>query len=306
MSFFLPVRPHRQGKKSERRPKPKESSSKQGGALQTAPLSFLFVVNEFQIFDGEDGPLCDRFGNPLPPNTSANYGIESPGIVWRYDNGAVSQADGYLWRRPQPGQPGNIAYTLQSLDEYGQQTWLDYNMGVHSTHSIFDCWRFLPCIYADADTSIIGDLEAEHRWMQLEFDHDSREPGMTRINGSERYVAGRNPSWIPSLLPETYALPQSQSSNSPQSKGLGGPLGIIIGLMALNRRPRHADHVFQQGWWRNNRWTGGPRSAHAEPDSKGPPRGVLVHICYDDYSNPHGSNFETLNDFEENGKAIIG
>lgn len=134
-------------------------------------------------------------------------------------------------------------------------------MGVHSTHSIFNCWRFLPCIYADADTSIIEDLEAEHRWMQLEFDHDSREPGMTRISGSERHVAGRSPSWIPSLLPETYAPPQS--SNSPQSKGLGGPLGIIIGLMALNRRPRHADHVFQQGWWRNNRWTGEPRSARA-------------------------------------------
>ncbi|KAH0440719.1 hypothetical protein CcaCcLH18_02389 [Colletotrichum camelliae] len=266
-------RSHRQSKKSERRPKPKESSGKQGGASQAAPFSFLFVV--WQSF-------TTKYQRKL-------WGRDPRHCL------ALRE-----WDR-------NIAYEYQSSDEYGQQTF-DYNMGVHSTHSIFNCWRFLPCIYADADTSIIEDLEAEHRWMQLEFDHDSREPGMTRISGSERHVAGRSPSWIPGLLPETYAPPQS--SNSPQSKGLGGPLGIIIGLMALNRRPRHADHVFQQGWWRNNRWAGEPRSARAvpvpEPDSKGPPRGVLVQICYDEYSNPHGSNFETLNDFEENGKAIIG
>lgn len=251
--------------RKERASRPKESSSKQQDrATSSIPLSFLFVVNEFQLFDDQNGnaPEADRFGNPVPPTNPAAYGEERVGSVWRYENGVISPADRYVWYRPEPGSEGTIAfpYEQQYDDGSGGSGWAYDQMEVHSTFSVFNCWRFLPCIWTEADSSV-EEMGLDYKWQQLEFEHDAREIGVTRLQGSERHVAGKSPSWIPALLPETYAVP---SGSWPQSNGLGGPLGIIIALIALSRRPGHTDDAFRDGLWRNGRWTGGSsRSSRA-------------------------------------------
>ncbi|KAF6824785.1 hypothetical protein CPLU01_10649 [Colletotrichum plurivorum] len=325
MSFLFPVRysvspshkPHfpadsrlyqqapRKSRK-ERVSRPKESSSKQQDRTTSSiPLSFLFVVNEFQLFDDQNGnaPEADRFGNPLPPTNPAAYGDERVGSVWRYENGVISPADNYVWYRPEPGIEGTIAlqYEQQYDDGTGRSVWSYDQMEVHSTFSVFNCWRFLPCIWTDVDSSV-EEMGLDYKWSQLEFGHDTGEMGVTRLQGLERHVAGKSPSWIPALLPETYAVP---SGSWPQSRGLGGPFGIIIALIALSRRPGHTDEAFREGLWRNGRLTSGfSRSSRAEPDSKGPPRGVLVQICYDTHYNLQGSTFDAIDNFEQHGKAI--
>ncbi|KAL0943197.1 uncharacterized protein CTRU02_201083 [Colletotrichum truncatum] len=312
MSFFSPVRGHRSSKKREKRPRdPKQkegSSSKQEQSTSSAPFSFLFVVNEFKILGEEHGfrPLSDRWGSPQPPPTSEGYGNEVPGRVWRYQDGVVNLAPEFTWFRGDRGLQGRVEMNFNTVNEYGEVESSCEVAEVYSTHSVFNCWRFLPCIYTDADVSAIGEMEINHRWSPLEFDHDKHERGMTWVCGdSERHVAGRGASWMPSLLPETYAAPTSHAEPAPPSKGLGGTLGVIIGLMALSRKPGHADDVFTHNMWRNNRWYGHPRHHRADPGSKGPPRGVMVQICYDSY-NPEGSNYESILDFEQTHKALIG
>lgn len=263
----LHQRGHHSPRKSrkDRDGRSKESSSKQQDrSSNNIPLSFLFVVNEFQLFDDQNGnaPEADRFGNPLPPLNPAAYGEEIVGSVWRYENGVVSPAEGYVWYRPDPGSEGTIAWGPyeKQYDDGSGNGW-DYDlMDVYSTLSVFNCWRFLPCIWAEADSSI-GETGLDFKWQPLEFGHNQQEPGVTRIHGTERHVAGKSPSWMPALLPETYAVP---SGIWPPSGGLGGDFGIIIALIALSRRPGHTDDAFKEGLWRSYRWMGGSsRSSRA-------------------------------------------
>lgn len=63
--------------------------------------SFLFVVNELQVdyepLPGEGHPLTDQWLNPMPPQSQAAYTGELIGTVFRYQDGDVSPAQGYLW-----------------------------------------------------------------------------------------------------------------------------------------------------------------------------------------------------------------
>lgn len=305
MSFFLP-RSHRQGRKSEKRPKPKESSSKKGKAPAQTQLSFVFVVNELSFIEEGNGavPNVDRWGNPLPPNTSQSYGPETPGKIWRYSNGSISLAgEGFSWYRESPGLEGAIWGPVDMTTDDGQRYWGTGPLEEHSTFSVFNCWRFLPCLYADVDVTTVGEMGVDNRWFPLEFSRDSHDPGATRIHGCSdtyRHVAGQNPSWIPTLLPPTYA---ALGSSGPRSTGLGGCLPIILALIALTTRPRHADDAFSGGLFNGHCWAG-QRHHRADPPPTGPVRGVLVQVCCDPF-NPYGSTLDDIDNFEEHGKLIV-
>ncbi|KAK2043156.1 hypothetical protein LZ31DRAFT_622108 [Colletotrichum somersetense] len=296
---------HKHSRKSEKRDKdhkPKDTNNKQERALSSSHFSFLFVVNELQIVE-ENGvpPTADVYGNPLPPRTPGGYGQETIGRVWRYRDGVVSPAEGFFWCRPEHGSPGVICAVNEYIDEYGQPVRFLQQTVEHSTFSVFNCWRFLPCLYTDVDVTTVGGMGANNKLSHLEFYADSTESGVTRIRasgGSQRHVVGGKSSWIPALLPETYAAP---SSHAQQSTGLGGCLPIIIGLLALTKKPGHTDDVFGNGEWNGNRFRGG-RSSRAEPEPTGPVRGVLVQVCCDSM-NPD-STIDAISDFEDRGKAI--
>ncbi|KAK2002601.1 hypothetical protein LX36DRAFT_228121 [Colletotrichum falcatum] len=296
---------HKHSKKSEKRDKdhrPKETSSRQERSLSSSHFSFLFVVNELQIVE-ENGvpPAADTYGNPLPPITSGGYGPETVGSVWRYRDGVVSPAEGFFWCRTEPGSPGAICAVNEYTDEHGLTFQFLERTVEHSTFSVFNCWRFLPCLYTDADVTTLDGMGADNKLSHLEFYQDHTDSGVTRIRasgGSQRHVVGGRPSWVPALLPETYLPP---SSHAQQSTGLGGCLPIIIGLLALTKKPGHTDDVFRNGEWSGNRFRGG-RSSRAEPEPTGPVRGVLVQVCCDSI-NP-GSTIDTITEFEDRGKAI--
>ncbi|KDN67824.1 hypothetical protein CSUB01_04770 [Colletotrichum sublineola] len=293
---------HKHSRKSERRDKddkPKDTNNKQDRALPSSYFSFLFVVNELQIVEDGVPPAADIYGNPLPPSTPRGYGQETIGRVWRYRDGVVSLAEGFFWYRPEPGSPGVIcaANKFPFLQRTVQ----------HSTFSVFNCWRFLPCLYTDIDVTTVGGMGVDNKLSHLEFYQDHGDSGVTRIRasgGSQRHVVGGRPSWIPALLPETYAAP---SSHAQQSTGLGGCLPIIIGLLALTKKPGHTDDVFRNGEWNENRFRGGRSSRAGElalrqPEPTGPVRGVLVQVCCDSL-NPD-STIDAITDFEDRGKAI--
>jgi hypothetical protein len=80
---------------------PKASKSQRPVVLDTVSLSFLFAVNELQVdyepLPGDDRPLTDQWFNTLPPQQAGAYIGEKAGTVFRYQNGVVSPAHGYLW-----------------------------------------------------------------------------------------------------------------------------------------------------------------------------------------------------------------
>ncbi|OHF01932.1 hypothetical protein CORC01_02810 [Colletotrichum orchidophilum] len=295
----------RRGEKKDKDHKSKESSRKQEAPL--THFSFLFIVNEFQIreFDDEGHniePHSDRYGNELPPVSADGYSRELIGRVWRYTNGVVAPAGNeFYWYRPEMGLPGRICGPIPD----GSQTGESYlgQMQEYKTYSVFNCWRFLPCWCTDVDVSTI-DGEPPDGWHSLTFlPPDPQDPGFTRIlypGGPQRHASGSNPSWIPHLLPRTFATP---SSSAPQSTGLGGNLPIIIALLALTKQPGCTDDVFQSRQWDMNRF-GGRRSPHADPDPIGPPRGVMVQVCCDSYN--YNSTIDAIMDFEERERAIVG
>jgi hypothetical protein len=59
--------------------------------------------------------------------------------------------------------------------------------------------------------------------------------------GGHAYVAGRNPGWIPNLVPSTFKHPREHHADDPaagerpppRSRGLGGELPVVLGLMTF-------------------------------------------------------------------------
>jgi hypothetical protein len=244
-------RHHRDSKKS-RKVKP-EGTYERGAQERSKPtrteaFTFLFVVHEFQLNEepGEGGvaPQADQYGNPLPPGHKRGYYPERPGRVFRYRNGEIERALGYEWIREAPGESGHVFWQSQT----GQRT----QMRVYGEFSVFNCWRLLPCLWTNTDVSVTSmSLTAENRWWALNFEHEEVEEvegAVTRISATGRYrcVAGRSPDWMPYLIPDTF---RTVNSDAPASGGLGGPLGVILGLMALSRRPGRTDEVFSDRMW---------------------------------------------------------
>jgi hypothetical protein len=67
----------------------------------TVSASFLFVVNELQVdyepASPQEQPLTDQWLNTMPPQHASAYVGELVGTVFRYRDGVVSPAHGYLW-----------------------------------------------------------------------------------------------------------------------------------------------------------------------------------------------------------------
>ncbi|KXH63687.1 hypothetical protein CSAL01_02408 [Colletotrichum salicis] len=296
---------HKHGRKGE---KDREHKSREPSRKQEVPLSyfsFLFVVNEFLIHEVDDEghniePVVDRYGNWLPPESVDSYGMKKIGQVWRFTNGVITPAGSqFEWYRERIGLPGKI-YGPIPAKNYQTEELREYK-----TYSVFNCWRFLPCLCTDVDVSTV-DGTPFGGWHSLAFSQpDEQNPGLTRIvypGGPQRHVSGRDPAWLPHLLPHTFATPDP---SAPRSIGLGGDLPIILALLALMKKPDHTDDVFQHGLWnRNGSGFSDRRSSQADPDPTGSPRGVMVQICCDSYNTD--STPEIIADFEARGYVIPG
>jgi hypothetical protein len=224
-------------------------------------FSFIFAIVELCIFDDFASQNLDAWGNPQPPRSPASYDTanERPAGVWRWRDGAVEPVgDRYTWLRPDPLLPGAV-YPLASPTAEP--------LTVYETFSVFNCWRFLPCLYTATDSSVIDVASSmSYRWVQLAFEHAG--PGsltgenpprlVTRIGLGQRHVEAENPAWMPELVSRSHA---AIAPGGPVSYGLGGYVGVILGLMALSQKPKRAERVFQL--WRGGHWEPGLREATA-------------------------------------------
>lgn len=207
-------------------------------------------------------PEPDRWGNVIPPTRPEQYTGETPSSVMRYDRGRVTQADEYYWARlGGPRTQGRI-WPLQGA----------FVPMIYKEQTVFSCNPFLPIVVANGDTSLPTDDPGDDRggpdWNLLHFRHDmDAHPGVslaTCSRSNRLRVAGRDPSWIPHLVPQGFANPHSHQS----SQGLGGDLPLLLALMAFSE-PRHlhdSPEVDQEirmsrtfygsgAHWRDNYWT---------------------------------------------------
>ncbi|KAK4149049.1 hypothetical protein C8A00DRAFT_19226 [Chaetomidium leptoderma] len=272
-------------------PKSSKSKSQRPVIPGTASPSFLFVVNELQVdyepLPGDGQPLTDQWLNLMPPEGAEAYLAEVVGTVFRYENGVVAPAHGYRWHRPAMGARGYIVRVNQAgvIDGYPA----DYK-----THTVFACSALLPMIVTDRDASLgltflrrLCDCDKTHdenysTWSQLHFQAADRDrEGISYVNSyasGDPFVAGKDSSWIPSLVPSLY---RNTNSSIGPSRGLSGDLPIIIALMGFHGKPGRASDVFMNHDWHLNRWSGPARASNHLPKSGESPRGLLVHVCTD-------------------------
>lgn len=241
--------------------------SKATAATPENNLRFLFVVNELTIDPTYNQRPVDCWLNDVPPSSPSAYGHELIGRVFQYDGGHVSLAQDCVWYRPRAGVPGNIG-------RHGP----DGSFGImvpYKTSTVFACSPHLPIVVAECDVSCdpafiyrpdctcnntAEGLPEPTRWNILSFD---KYQGFTQANAIGRespYVLGRNPSWIPALVPKIF---QNPDENAPRSTGLGGDLATLIGLMAFHGGRGRASDVFAGGAWQQNRWHGSTHTPHS-------------------------------------------
>ncbi|PHH82614.1 hypothetical protein CDD83_3213 [Cordyceps sp. RAO-2017] len=100
---------------------------------------------------------------------------------------------------------------------------------------------------------------------------------------------------------------RNPSAAAPASRGLGGHLAIVLGLMAFSNRGR-ADEVFLGGpahsaYWRDRLWTCPEPPAKYPPSTEDLPCGFYVAVFYDP-ENPAGSTPDGLHSFEWDGAIV--
>ncbi|RYP06467.1 hypothetical protein DL765_009476 [Monosporascus sp. GIB2] len=135
-------------------------------------------------------------------------------------------------------------------------------------------------------------------WFRMRFEHDS---GVSRISvgdEAELCVAAFNPSWVPTIISESYLHPQIKQA----SRGLGGDMATLIGLLALTQAPGKCDDAFAPGMWRRNNWRG-KRHPDASPRGEDQRRGVIVHIAWLPDQDIHEA-WWNLREFELHGVAV--
>ncbi|MBE3050243.1 hypothetical protein IMZ48_48655 [Candidatus Bathyarchaeota archaeon] len=234
--------------------------SSSGGQRPT--FSFLFVVNKLILEERSYAPERDRWGNTLPPNDRRAYAGEEPSRVMRYRDGRVTLAEGYDWHRPHGLHTRGCIFRPSGLEGPRPNR--------YKTQTVFSCNPFLPIVATPADM-MAHDMDSHNgpQWDLLRFEHDPRHPGVSfaaygqegRHESPRQYVAGVGPSWIPSLVPESYLNPYNDSD----SRGLGGDLPLLLALMSFGHRwtTRHdarMEEVFygRDALWRDRRWWGDP------------------------------------------------
>ena len=247
--------PGRSRKPAERQHKSPKANTV--SASNSPPLSFLFVVNELDFYnhDGLNDFNRDEWYNTLPPRSCYGYTNEHASRVMRYQAGQVTEAREYQWYRQGLCQPGYCFSLAQ------QQP-----VTCYSDLGVFSCGPHLPIVLMRGDPmTIVDGKEAMHA---LRFFHPpagSELRGVSQATWADgnmppggfpvRYVAGRDPSWIPSLVPKTFRNPAAGVS----SRGLGGELPVVLGLMAFSEAGGRADEVFlgrngHRGRWRDRVW----------------------------------------------------
>ncbi|KAF4999983.1 hypothetical protein FDECE_11331 [Fusarium decemcellulare] len=258
-------------------------------------LGFLFVVNQLMV----ELPEMDIYNNHIPPSTPHGYKGEIPSPVMRYRDGDISRTTGYQWHRDTTSLPAQG----QLLCADGSGSWTRDATGnlwggqEYKTFSVFACNPLLPIMVAEKDPLAASNTGS---WELLRVFHP-RTPELAGISqvvtmsspmgegGSPvRYVAGRRPSWIPSLLPRAYRSPMS---SAPPSRGLGGELPIILGLMALSSEPDKTGSAVEEVFlgsnghgkkWRPNGEWRGLRSPKGYPETaQDDPRGFVIKVFYD-------------------------
>lgn len=186
--------------------------------------------------------------------------------VMRYSNGEVTEAPLYHWYREETNAPGYL-YRLDSSANFilDPSTASHHIAQQYKTFAVFACNPLLPLMVTDADP-----LQYQTSWELLRIFHPRHARGLSQVVTLEspigpggapvRYVAGRSPSWMPALIPRTY---RTAYPRPPESSGLGGELGIILGLMALTAdHSPHDNEAVNEAFllrrqWRRNEWRGG-------------------------------------------------
>ncbi|UKZ72701.1 hypothetical protein TrVFT333_000335 [Trichoderma virens FT-333] len=269
------------------------SASTSNHHLEYDPRSFLFVINELRVRSDINWHQGDEFYNLLPPAQPNEYAGEIPGRVMRYHNGQVTEALGYRWYRGGFNEPAWPPGYVQL--------------------AVFSCNPLLPIVVFNGDPLSAFSLPRT----PLLFFHPPSQPELSQAvhpdspmeqgPGPCKYVAGANPSWMPSLVPTTYSNPY----NTNPSRGLAGELPIVLGLMAfsgpMNPGGEAVTRTFlgeggHRGRWRDGQWhrteapQGYPRSAEETP------RGFLVTVLCDPENED--SNEETLMQMEWSGVIV--
>ncbi|KAL6834931.1 hypothetical protein V8C40DRAFT_97811 [Trichoderma camerunense] len=284
--------------------------------LHPDPKSFLFVINELKVTKDDTYNEGDVWFNRVPRTNSSGYEGETHGRVLRYQNGRVTAAPGYEWYRADFNEtawpPGYVLMynpdESPMYNEYGTPAYAT----VYKQLSVFSCGPFLPIVVINGDPLTADPLSNDSpSRMPLMFHHPPLQKGISHAVHPEghmepgpgpcKYVAGANPSWMPSLVPTIYSHP----SNPGPSNGLAGELPIILGLMAFSESKDvegALDRTFlgdgvHRGRWRDGQWhrTEAPRGYVRSADDD--PRGFLITVLFDP-ENPDHSNTFSLNTME--------
>lgn len=142
----------------------------------------------------------------------------------------------------------------------------------YKTCAVFACNPLLPVMVAECDPSVRSTRHSDWQLLQLHHPRGEHLEGISQVavedshmptgTGLCRYAAGRSPSWIPGLLPTSYRNPYNPRR---PSRGLGGELPIILGLMALSGEPHEhnastrIEEIFtgrddHHGRWHDRKW----------------------------------------------------
>lgn len=269
-------------------------------------FSFLFVVNDLVLSDTPDSCSPDRWGNVLPPTRRSDYEGEITSPVFRWQDGRVTALPGdyYGWDRPNGwGTAGRIwGWTVDPATNMAVQQY----MVPFDTYTVFRGWRFLPVVFmgSDATATNVDEAEAETMYHALSFSSEGGNHVSLAGPRGRLYAAGKDAGWVGRLVPDSYRNPYPDVQTC---RGLAGSLPLILGLMGLSQTHGRAADAFTQGLWRDRNWHG-PRwsfqgnSLTAGPDV--PPRGVVVHVCCDEFDNATGSTIDMIRNFQTDGPIV--
>ncbi|KJZ73955.1 hypothetical protein HIM_06623 [Hirsutella minnesotensis 3608] len=286
----------------------KKTSDKHRSSKHRAsqPFSFLFVVNELRFYTSDHCDIHrDMWLNVLPPRDNSEYAGEIASRVMRFQNGEVTEARGYQWYRSEMRSEGSC------FSQGGQ--WLQR----YSHFAVFSCNPHLPLVVVPGDPLTTSPGGPEQPMHALLFFHSSCPElrgvsqattldGNTPWGGTPlKYVAGRDPSWMPGLVPAAYANPRP---GAPASRGLGGELPIVLGLMAFSGSPGRADEVYlgrsgHRGLWRDQAWAHNRPPAQYPSSTQEVPCGFYVAVFLDP-QNPTGSTPDLIRSFEWDGPIV--
>ncbi|KAK4075335.1 uncharacterized protein Triagg1_4456 [Trichoderma aggressivum f. europaeum] len=268
--------------------------------------SFLFVINELKVDRDETYHSNDGWHNRIPLSNPKGYGGETHGTVMRYQSGRVTVAPGYAWYRGDANEAGWWPAGNVLMYSSGEGEGLRY-VAAYKQLAVFSCGPFLPIVVVNGDPLSAGSLSRT----PLLFHHPPLQPGISHAVHPEsnmepgpgpcKFVAGANPSWMPSLVPAAYSNPY----NPRPSVGLSGELPIILGLMAFSESTYEegaVDRTFlgddaHRGKWRDGHWYRAEAPRGYAPSASEMPLGFLITVLYDP-ENPEYSNEGSLREME--------